>query len=96
MCLPSIYEGLPIVLLEAIAVGCIPICAPAGGCVNVIQNGINGFLSTSSNEEDYYQVVKQFLSLNATELELFKLQCKASFSIYDIKICSQKHLKYYK
>ena len=95
MCLPSIYEGLPIVLLEAIAVGCIPICAPAGGCVNVIQNGINGYISTSSNEEDYYQVVKQFLSLNATELEQLKLQCKDSFSKYDISICAKKHLNSY-
>ena len=95
MCLPSIYEGLPIVLLEAIALGCIPICAPAGGCVNVIQDGINGFLSTSPNEEDYYQIVTKFLSTNAAELEQLKLQCKNSFSKYDIQACTLKHIKCY-
>ena len=68
MCLPSVWEGLPVTLLECLAVGCIPICSPVGGIVNVVENGKNGLLSKSSCEDDYYQVIQQFLLLDNEEI----------------------------
>ncbi len=44
----SSYEGMPISLIEAIGVGCIPVCTPVGGIVDVVHNGENGFLVTVS------------------------------------------------
>lgn len=35
----SSYEGMPISLIEAIGVGCIPVCTPVGGIVDVVHNG---------------------------------------------------------
>lgn len=40
----SIFEGLPIALLEAMASGCPPICTGAGGIKEVINHGSDGFL----------------------------------------------------
>lgn len=84
MCLPSIYEGLPITLLESLAVGCIPICSPVGGIPSVIEDGYNGFLSESSSEEDYYDAVKRFLKKPIVTIDSIKTQVQKTFEKYDI------------
>lgn len=96
MCLPSLYEGLPMTLLESIAVGCIPICSPVGGIVNVIKNGENGVLSKSSSEEDYYNAMKEFLSKTDDEIIKMKKAAKESFKDYDIRITALSYLNVYK
>lgn len=95
-CLPSIWEGLPLVLLEAMSVGCIPICSPVGGIVGIIHNGDNGILSTSSSAEDYYLAMKTFLSLSVIDIATMKEQAKKSFEPYDIKLVAKKYISYYK
>jgi len=96
MCLPSVYEGLPITLLESLAVGCIPICSPVGGIVNVIQNGINGILSDSSGENDYYKAIQEFLSLTKKDTCSMKRRCSDSFSYYSIEKTVAKYISCYK
>lgn len=96
MCLPSIWEGMPVVLLESFSVGCIPICSPVGGIVNAIRNGFNGFLSKSSSEEDYYDVMKSFLKLKDNEIVEVKQNCINSFPKYDIVNTAKSYLKLYR
>ena len=55
--LSSKWEGLPISLLEALSVGIIPVCTPAGGIPDVIKDRSLGYLSPSMNEEDFYRTV---------------------------------------
>ncbi|MBQ8805585.1 MAG: glycosyltransferase [Bacteroidaceae bacterium] len=57
--LSSIYEGLPLSLLEAMSMGCIPISTPAGGVVDVIRDGENGLLSPSFDKDNYYKTIKR-------------------------------------
>lgn len=95
MCLPSIWEGMPIVLLEALSVGCVPICSPVGGIVNVIKDGYNGFLSSSSNEVDFYATMRNFISLNSDEINRIKRNCLTSFSKYSIENTAKKYLRSY-
>jgi glycosyltransferase involved in cell wall biosynthesis len=42
--LPSVTEGLPLALLEALAVGNPIVCTRVGGCPEVVEDGVNGFL----------------------------------------------------
>ena len=95
MCLPSLWEGLPVTLLEALSVGCIPICSNVGGIPDVIQNGINGFLSDSPTEEDYYRAVKKFLELTPVERRNIKSQCMRTFSKFDITNTAKSYIDVY-
>lgn len=44
----SAYEGLPVALLEAMAMQCVPVCTEVGGIPEVIHEGVNGFLTEPS------------------------------------------------
>lgn len=95
-CLPSIWEGLPVTLLEALSVGCVPICSPVGGIVSVVESGKNGILSQSSSEDDYYNAMREFLRLSDNKIQTMKLACKQSFKHYDIKETSSKYISFFK
>ncbi|MBP5455849.1 MAG: glycosyltransferase family 4 protein [Paludibacteraceae bacterium] len=95
LCLPSLWEGLPVVLLEALSVGCVPICTPVGGVVNVIEDGYNGLLADSPSEEDYYKVMSKFLSMSKETVSVMKGNCLESFGPYDIKRVVADYMRYY-
>lgn len=95
LCLPSIWEGLPVVLLEALSVGCIPICSPVGGIISVVSHGKNGILSESSNENDYYNAIKYYLSLMHDEILKMKNECLESFKPYSINASVDRYIGLY-
>ena len=79
-------------MLESLAVGCIPICSPVGGIVNVVEDGRNGLLSKSSSEEDYYQTMQRLLAMDADGIARMKQQVRASFQPYHISHTVEKYL----
>lgn len=95
MCLPSIWEGLPVTLLEALSVGCVPICSSVGGIPDVISDGNNGILSASSSENDYYSAVMRFLDMGDNERNSLSSVARSSFEKYEIGNTAQEYLKYY-
>lgn len=95
MLLPSIWEGLPVVLLESLSVGCIPICTPVGGITDVVNDQQNGLLATDSSEEAIYNTVRRYMALTQSLIFEMKQNCKKSFRNYDIKVTAQTYLKTY-
>ncbi|WP_419023961.1 glycosyltransferase family 4 protein [Holdemanella sp.] len=95
-CLPSIWEGMPVTLLEALSVGCIPICSPVGGIPEVITNGENGFLSSDSSEEAYYKALKSFVSCTDVEIKDIKQKCLKTFDKFRISEVVKKYIEVYK
>ena len=93
-CLPSIWEGMPVTLLEAISVGCVPICSPVGGIPEVITNGVNGFLSTDSSAEAYVQALTNYL--NCENLGQVKANCEETFKEFQISKVALQYLSVYK
>lgn len=91
MCLPSVWEGLPVTLLESLSVGCIPICSPVGGIVNVISHGYNGLLSKDSSEDQYYKVLEEYMEMSAEKQNEIRNNCVESFKPYDIKQTAQQY-----
>lgn len=96
MVLPSIFEGLPVVLLESIAVGCPPICSPVGGVPDIVKNGYNGLLSTDSTELAYYNAMCQYLSMTEEERRKMCQNAVESFGKYEIHNTVSNYLIAYK
>jgi len=91
----SEYEGLPISLLEAMAMGAVPVCTPVGGIVNVVIDGDNGILSNTKEESDYYEALKRFLSLSCEALSKMKNSAIESFNPYKIDYCATQYIELY-
>ena len=89
--LSSSFEGLPISLIEALGVGAVPVCTPVGGIVNLVNDGVNGFLSTDISEESYYIAVKRFLDLTPEALTNMKKAALDSYAPYSMTECASKY-----
>lgn len=60
--LPSLSEGFPLVILEAMAAGLPIICTDVRGMADIIRDGQNGLLIQSKNSEDIANGISQILS----------------------------------
>ena len=96
MCLSSKMEGMPITIIEAFSVGCIPICTPVGGCRNMIQTGKNGFLSEDLTEDSYYRILKSFVALSKEERTKISEDALHSFADYSVHNCAKQYLQVYR
>lgn len=91
--LTSKIEGLPISLIEAMSLGVVPICTPAGGVVDVIKNNINGYITKDLSEELFYSCVKSILE---GEGAVKKEDVVDSFyKNYTMEICASNYCQLY-
>ena len=90
-CLSSLYEGMPITLIECFGVGAIPICTPVGGIKNMIVDGENGFLSKDISLESYVVALEKCLHLNEDEINKMKINSKKEYQNYSMETCTNKH-----
>lgn len=90
-CLCSSNEGMPISLIEAMAMGAVPVCTPVGGIVNVVNDGINGFLSDDITEEAYYKALKRFLYTPKDKIKEMSVQAVEAVKPYSMDECAKKY-----
>lgn len=62
-CLPSLYEGFPNVLCEAMSCGKPVLCSRVCDNPNIVQEGINGFLFDPLSVEDMVKTIEDYLNL---------------------------------
>ncbi|MEP6466395.1 MAG: glycosyltransferase family 4 protein, partial [Parafilimonas sp.] len=94
-CLSSIYEGMPISLIESFATGCVPVCTPVGGIPEML-NG-KGFLAKDLSEDAYYNVLAEAYTCSKEKLLVFKNEFISLFNEkYTMKSCSAEYEKIYK
>lgn len=90
-CLSSIYEGLPLVILETMSLGKQIVSTPAGGVVDVIKDYQNGFLTKSFDKNE----------LKLKLLEAIKNPCNEELIIknfnenYSMEICMRNYKNIY-
>lgn len=67
--LPSYREGVPRTLLEAAAMGRIAIATRVPGCVEVVEDGVNGILCEARSAQRLAEAMQRVLCLPAQEWE---------------------------
>lgn len=91
-CLSSRVEGMPISAIEAMSCGLPIVSTPAGGLVDVVIDGVNGFLSTGHTKEEYLCAVEKTMN---TRFDKEKI--KSIFrENYSIAHCANNYLSLYK
>lgn len=50
--LPSFSEGLPMTLIEALAMGCVPVVSDVGGVREVLDDGVEGYIVPPGDENE--------------------------------------------
>lgn len=90
-CLSSIFEGMPITLIECFNSGVPVISTPVCGIVDVIQDGKNGILSRDYSIESYIDSFNRFLKYEET-IRLYCAQIKDK-SPFTITNCANEYLK---
>lgn len=59
--LPSYIEGLPMFILESMAVGMPVISTPVGGIPSIVENGVNGILFPPGNHQALAEAIDTYL-----------------------------------
>lgn len=93
LCIPSLREGLPLTALEAISINKPILSTPVGGIPDIIQDGINGYLSKDVSESSYKKVLEKFI-FNPLEVDI---ESQRKFEKqYSMSVCSDQYYKLYK
>ena len=92
--LSSVYEGMPISLIEAFACSCIPISTPVGGIPEMINN--DGFLSKSLLVEDFVDSIQMAIeATDDTKQKILENNLKKYHDLFSISSTAKNYLDYY-
>lgn len=95
--LSSLWEGMPISLIEAFSAGCIPVCTPAGGIASMIQDGASGFLAKGFAGEDLLKAFCDYFKCGPEQLTAIATEARNAFhQLYDIEICTGNYVQLYR
>lgn len=92
--LSSDYEGLPLTLLEAMSLGLTPISTPAGGVVDVIRDGENGYITSSFDDDEFYCKVKDII-VNRKKISPDTIRTEYE-TMYSMHSCAQRYHSVYR
>jgi glycosyltransferase involved in cell wall biosynthesis len=84
--MPSLSEGLPVVGVQALAMGLAIVASPSGGFIDLVEDGVNGYLVDVDRPEDFGGALRRLLSnpeqlLEARQASYLKAQ---AFDIHNI------------
>lgn len=89
--LPSLNEGLPFSLLEAMSCGCICIATSVGDITKVIEHEQNGFIISPRNYPDLSDTINKIMTLPNDNLEIIRDRARSTIiSKYDFVQLTKK------
>ncbi|MFN0097299.1 MAG: glycosyltransferase [Gemmatimonadaceae bacterium] len=87
-------EGLPVVVLEAMAAGRLCVATDASGAGDVITDGENGFLVPARNSEALASRLRAVLSLDAAARERVSARARESMVALQWPLIARRHLEF--
>lgn len=91
--LSSDFEGMPITLIEALANACVPAGTPVSGIVDVVEDGVNGFISSDFSDESFIELLarsyKEYKLINKVKL------IETYNNKLSISICANQYLDFF-
>ncbi|MBS3074214.1 glycosyltransferase family 4 protein [Candidatus Pacearchaeota archaeon] len=88
--LPSMREGLPQSLIEAMALGKIVVSSDTAGAKEVIIDGKNGFLFNIGDKDDLAEKIKHVLKMHNSDIAKMQKAARNSVRGFDWKIVINK------
>ena len=92
--LPSVYEGLPMSILEAMAAGLPVIATDVGGVPDVVRNEVTGLLVKPGDSDALANAMRELLT-NPQRMEAFGRAGAVCAKEYDCTIVAQEYSKLY-
>lgn len=93
--LPSIWEGLPMIILEAMAAGCPIIATAVGGNATAIHNGVNGRLIPAKDPGTLSTEIIKLLSDSKLRKKYSENSLKIFEKKFSAKIMTRKYERIY-
>jgi glycosyltransferase involved in cell wall biosynthesis len=93
--MPSLWEGLPMVILEALAVGCPIVATDVGGIGSAVIDGSNGFLVESKNSSELENAIKTVLKNPDLQEKFSKYSKNLFYEKYDARIMTAAYESLY-
>lgn len=95
-CFPSWWENLPMVCLEAMAIGNIVIGSENGGMSEIITDSVDGFLIKPMNAEHLSKTIEKALSLSTSEVSDLRIMANRKIkTMFSTNIIAEDIENYY-
>lgn len=94
--MPSLHEGLPYTLLEAMAFGIPTIATPVGGLAEVIRDGITGLLVAERDPACFARAIQQLHMDSELRMRLGKQARALQQSRYSLESMTEHYLELYR
>lgn len=92
--LPSLFEGFPLVLFEAMACGLVPVATAISGPMEVLRNGHDSILVPPSNSKAIEQAIERLIK-NHSDLEKLRRHAYATAQQYGWTKIAQQNISLY-
>lgn len=93
-CLPSLYEGFPNVLCEAMSCGLPVLCSRVCDNPTIVQEGENGFLFDPKDIDDMAEIMIRFIKLDKnTKINLGRKSREIALAMFSSDVFIKKYLK---
>jgi glycosyltransferase involved in cell wall biosynthesis len=93
--LPSLWEGLPMVLLEAMAAGCPVVATDVGGVATVVQHEVTGLIIKTKNPDEIRDAVCTVLSNGVLRESLIENGRRLFEREFDAKVMTGRYQALY-